>query len=164
MKRKYNRFGLEDPLTEDFQEKGDEIPEPELMAEEVVVEPKAEAVMVTATVVKEWRGNALLEYELDGLLRRCYLPEDLVPAGPREKLELDLNVLESGAPFGDNLSLVLKLRCPTPTEAADFLRRRDIWRFAELMGQNLPSLLQALYQADAVIVQGRVRQQLNKRK
>ena len=154
-------YDLEALPLEDFQD-DDVYAEPEPIAEEVI-EPKAEAVMVEATVVKVWRGNALLEYELDGFLHRCYLPEDLVPAGPQEKLKLDLDVLETGAPFGDDLSLVLKLRCPTPEEAADFLRRRGIWSFAELQGRSLPPLLQALYQVDAAIVQGRVRQQLNRK-
>jgi len=112
-------------------------------------------------VLQMAHGNALLEWETDGLVDRCYLPQALMEhAEVGKHVSVDEEDLAMGAPFGDDLRPYLAAQPPTPERLQDTLRRRGVWRRRDILQQSsvVRSALQALYNLDVVRIQGRVKE------
>lgn len=116
---------------------------------------------ITVKVVRERRGNALLEWDDDlGHVQRCFLPLELVDAaGVGQMVSVKESVLVKGAPFGDDLTPHLQVETPTPEVLQNELRKRGIWGRGDVMRHpnTVRSVLQYVYRLDVVAIQNRVR-------
>ena len=112
-------------------------------------------------VIREKRGNALLEWDDDlGHVQRCFLPLELVEmAGVGERVSVEEGLLQKGAPFGDDLTPHLRVETPTPEALQDALRKRGVWGMEDVMRHpnTVRSVLQSTYQLDVVKIQNRIR-------
>ena len=104
--------------------------------------PKKRVKKITVSVIRIQGESALVEWVVDGIIRRAYIPRDSISID--KKVEED--ILSEGAPYGASWEKV-KIPEITADELAQALRRSGIWTVDDLRkNPNLAlSAIQSIY-------------------